>query len=245
MLLLFLALCPQDSPLESVQKSLAKTAESSYAYKVTGRFERSGEWVPPGLLTARIDAFDSARNGMALLVKGPDGLWKTPGERMGELVEKPDKVTGDMIKTLEEAEPPHVMVADLVRLADKATKGDDIVLDGTKCARYTLTFSKELLKAFLEKQMAKSIERGTIAKPDAVKWSTLEGSLRVYVDRQDGFLAKVIDKRSVKTEYKRSGAADVKVYENEFEFDFNGWGKATASLPVEVKEKLGIKEEKK
>jgi hypothetical protein len=240
-LALALALLQEDA-LGAVRNALEKTESQSYYYAVEGRFKRTGEWVPPGLLTARIDTFQSARHGQTILVKGPEGLWKTPGERLGELVEKPDKEAADRVKTLEEAEPPHKILRELLDLADKAVKGDDREMDGVKCAVYTVSYSKERLRTYLEKQMEKSIQRGTLAKPDEVKWSTLKGSLRLYVSKGDGAVARVVDERSVKIEYKQSGAPDSRTYTNEMTFEISGWGKAAAELPAEIKDKLGIQE---
>src|SRR6185295_19388198 len=90
----------EPSPVDAVKSAIEPTAKSSYAYRVGGRFKREGVFVPPDLLTARIGAFQSARNGTKILVKGPEGLWKTPDERLGEQVEGTPPEAADMVTTL-------------------------------------------------------------------------------------------------------------------------------------------------
>ncbi|HEU4339829.1 MAG TPA: hypothetical protein VFS19_07150, partial [Planctomycetota bacterium] len=91
------------APIDVVKAAIEATAKASYAYRVGGRFTRQGVFVPPDLLTARIDGFQSARNGARILVKGPEGLWKTPDERIGEQVEGTPPEVADKVTTLREA----------------------------------------------------------------------------------------------------------------------------------------------
>src|SRR5258705_2367917 len=104
----------EPSPVDAVRSAIKVTSESSYAYAVKGRFSREGVFAPPGVLTARIDAFQSARNGATILVKGPEGLWKTPDERIGERVEGTPADVADKVTSLVEAEPPHAMLTALL-----------------------------------------------------------------------------------------------------------------------------------
>ena len=60
-LLLFI---PQDDPVAVVRKALEKTEAASYSYIVSGRFDRTGEFVPPAILTSRIGSLEAARNGL-------------------------------------------------------------------------------------------------------------------------------------------------------------------------------------
>src|SRR5262245_44101954 len=82
-----LLLLQEPTPVDAVKAAIETTASSSYAYRVGGRFRREGVFVPPDVLTARIEGYQSARNGSKILIKGPEGLWKTPDERIGEQVE--------------------------------------------------------------------------------------------------------------------------------------------------------------
>ncbi len=236
-LLLFVS---QDDPVAVVRKALEKTEAASYSYTVSGRFDRTGEFVPPAILTARIGTLEAARNGGNLVIKWPDGKWKTSAELVGEELDKRDQETIDKLRTLQDGEAPHVRVRELLDLVEKGTKGEDTEVDKTPCSVFTLRFSKERLKLYLERQIETAVARGSLRKPDAIKWSTLEGSLKVFVEKSEGWLAQVVDERSVKIEYKQSASGDQKVFECKFVYDFNGWGKTTAGIPAEVKEKLGM-----
>ncbi len=226
-----------DASLEPVRKAIGKTGESSYAYHVRGRFDRSGEFRPPDLLTSRIKQYRAVRRGKKLLVKGIEGLWLAPGERAGERSGRPPQDDEAIRRTLREAAPPHRMLEELLAIVKHAHPPQDREISGELCRRYRLIFDRDKLKAALERQMQKSIAAGTLEKPDATLWTSLKGYLYVYVSRKHGRLLKVSDVRSVKLAY---GKEREPRYENELTLEFSSWGKATASIPSEVKEKLAI-----
>jgi hypothetical protein len=246
---LSLALClslqaaSADEHLDALRKAVDKTGSAAYSYQVKGRFERAGEFVPEALLTSRIKLYQSARHGEKILVKGPEGLWKTPEERIGEKVEKPDPDAAAMVRTLQEAEAPHRMAAELLKSVARGRAPEDRELDGIPCRRYQLGFTAESVRASLEKQIEKALKAGTLERPDEIQWGTAKGSLRIYVHRLDGRLVKLIDERLVRMAYKRDESTQIKIYKTDMELDFRDWGRAQAALPPEVKEKLGIKEE--
>lgn len=230
--------------LKAVAKALETTASRPYAYQVRGRFERGGEWAPPDLLSSRMKQYQSARKGELILVKGPEGLWKTPEERLGEQVEKPDPDAADIVRTLSGAEPAHRFVARLLEDVEKGREPEDRDVDGLPCRRYQLYYATSALKEGLQRQLDKATAAGGIAKPDEIRWSSsLKGSLRIYIVRADGRLLKAVEERSVKIAYKvPESAPEVKAYKLETEIEVLDWGKAAPQLPPEIKERLGIKD---
>jgi hypothetical protein len=223
------------SAIDDIKSAVDNTSQSSYAYRVGGRFVREGVFTPPDLLTARIDGFQSARSGTKILIKGPEGLWKTPDERIGEQVEGTPAVVADKVATLREAERPHRMLSEL--LAD--VKGAPArVASG----EYRLAYDPEKVRAYLQKEIEKAVERKTLDKPDQISWETASGTLRVHVARPAGTILKFSDERSVSIGYRRGeGALERRRYRTEMEFELSAHGTAKIELPDEVKEKLGIK----
>jgi hypothetical protein len=220
--------------VDDLKAAIETTAASPYAYRVGGRFKREGVFAPPDVLTARIDGYQSARNGAKILVKGPEGLWKTPDERIGEQVEGTPADVADKVTTLREAERPHEMLATLLAEV-KAGKGR---ADG---GVFTLAFDPEKVRTYMRKELDKAVERRTIPRPDSVSWDTAEGKLVVHVDKA-GRIAKFRDERSVSIRYRRAGEPDEKKrYKTEMEFELFDHGVASINLPAEVKERLGIK----
>ncbi|HYF00491.1 MAG TPA: hypothetical protein VEJ18_16345 [Planctomycetota bacterium] len=237
-----LAQAADDEHLAAIRTSLEKTASSPYAYEVRGRFERAGEWHPPGVLTSRVKQYQSARNGERLLVKGPEGLWLTAEERLGEKVERPDPLAADVVRGLQGADAPHRIVA---RWLEEVTRGrapEEREIEGTPCLRYSLYYTPTALRRMLEAHLEKSIAAGNIAKPDEVRWASgLKGTLRVYVVKKDGRLLRAVEERSVKIAYKvPDQAPDVKTYKLETELVLSAWGTAELRLPPEVKDRLGL-----
>jgi len=232
-----MALWPTQEPsaAEAVKVAIETTAKSSYFYQVGGRFKREGVFVPPDLLTARIDGFESARNGTKILVKGPEGLWKTPDERLGEQVEGTPPDVADKVTTLREAERPHEMLATL--LADvKSGKERDTA------GSFTFTYDPEKVRAYLRKELDKAVERKTIAKPDSVAWDTAEGKLMVILKKPGGPILKFWEMRAVSIRYKREGEAEVrKSYRTAMDFQLSQHGEANVELPPEVKDRLALK----
>jgi hypothetical protein len=232
-----------DEHLEAVRKAIAKTAASSYAYEVKGKYERSGEFGPDDVLTSRIKQYQSARRGELILVKGPEGLWKTPDERLGEKVERPDPEAAPIVRILQETEPPHRILERALACVEKGRAPEDREVDGVLCQRYVLALTPGPLKEYLTAQIEKAVKAGTLARPDEIRWSSsMKGSIAVYVSKKDGRLVKVKDERSVKVATKVPDAQpDVKTYKLEMEFDFSRWGDARPELPKEVKDRLGLK----
>jgi hypothetical protein len=226
----------EPAPLDAVKAAIKSTSESSYAYQVGGRFKREGIFVPPDLLTARIDGFQSVRHGAKILVKGPEGLWKTPDERIGEQVEGTPPEVADKVTTLREAERPHEMLRDL--LAD-VKSGSALETPGS----YSFAYDPAKVRTYLRKEMDKAIERGTVPKPDVVSWDTAEGRLRVHLSKPGGVIVKFSETRSVSIRYKREGEPeDRRRYKTEMEFELSSHGTAKVDLPDEVRKRLGLKE---
>lgn len=239
---LLIALLQDDAPVDAVKKAVEKTAGGAYFYKVTGKYERSGEFKPDAILSCTIKSYRSARNGDRILVKGPEGLWKTPDERLGETTENKDPEAADIVATLRDAEAPHKMVLALFELVDKGRRSDDKTIDTVRCRVYTFKIREDKLKEGLDRQLTKAVEGKTIPKPETIHWNSIKSSVRIYVDAKDGYLVHVYDDRSVKIGYKASGTEEQKLYKNEMEFVFSGYGEAKVNLPKEVKEKLGIED---
>jgi hypothetical protein len=237
-----LAVAAQE-PAEAVKGATLKTGETSYSYRVKGRFERSGESSPGGLLTSRIRHYQSARRGQLVLVKGPEGLWKTPEERLGERVENPAADEADIVRALQEGGPPHDMALELLAMAGKAGAPEDREVDGVMCLRYAIPYAAEPLRASLERQIDRAVQSGSLDKPSEVRWSTMKGGLRAYVDKARGRLVKLVDERSVKVACERDAGPELKTYKTELEVEFSRWGEAKVALPKEVKDRLGIEEE--
>jgi hypothetical protein len=242
---LLLFLFPQDPHLDAIKKVLQQAGEEGYAYRVKGRFERDGEFLPGPILTSRMKIYQSARHAEKLLVKGPDGLWKTAEDRLGEKTEKgADPEAADIVRTLQGAEAPHRIVELLLGEVDKGREPEDREVEGVMCRRYVLYYRPAALKESLEKMMEKAIEKRTLTRPDEIRWSSsARGTLRIYVSRKDGRLVKAIDERSVKIAYKvPEQQPDLKTYKTEMEFEFTDAGKAKLQLPKEVRERLEIKD---
>jgi hypothetical protein len=231
-----------DPCLEAVKQAIGKTIPGGYVYEVKGKYERSGEFVPEAVLTSRIKQYQSIRNGERILVKGPEGLWRTPEERLGEKVEKPDPEASAIVRVLEETEPPHTILERALTAVGPGSGPEDREVNGFLCQRYVFPLRTAPLKEYLEQHLEKAIKAGTVPRPDEVRWtSTMKGTLAVYIDRKDGRLVRIRDDRSVKIAYKPAeGQADLKTYKLEMEFDFSSWGQAKAAIPREVREKLGL-----
>ena len=243
-LCLVLLFAAQDEPLEALRKVLRTAGDEGYAYRVKGRFERDGEVLPDGILTSRMKIYQSARHAEKILVKGPEGLWKTPEERLGEKTEKIDPDAADIVRTLEGAEAPHRILEALLADVDKGREPEEREVEGVMCRRYVLYYKAPALRESLEKMIEKAVEKRTLTRPDEVRWSsTARGSLRIYVGKKDGRLVRAVDERSVKIAYKvLEQQPDLKTYKTEMEFDFSDPGKAKLSLPTEVKNRLDIKD---
>lgn len=242
-LLLLLPLLAQSDPaLDDVRKVLKAAGDEGYAYTVKGRFEREGEVLPDAILTSRMKVYQSARHGEKILVKGPEGLWLTPEERLGEKTEKIDPDAADIVRTLQGAEAPHRILEGLLADVDKGWDPEERDVDGVPCRRWVLYYKAPALKESLEKMMQKAIDKKTLTRPDEVRWSSsAKGSLRIYAGRKDGRLIKAVDERSVKIAYKvPDQQPEVKVYSTKMEFDLSDWGKAVPQLPKEVKQRLEI-----
>jgi hypothetical protein len=224
---------------EALRRALENTAAQAYAYQVKGRFERAGEWTADGVLTSRMKQYLSARVGEKILVKGPEGLWKTPDERIGERVENPDPEAVDIVRTLSGAEPPHRLVERLLQDVTRIREPEERELEGVPCERYSLYYKSDVLKDALQKALEKAIAAG-LPKPDEIRWSSgLKGQLRVYVRKKDRRLWKAVEERSVKLAYKvPDGPPEVKTYKLEMELTLGE--AAPPQLPPEVKERLGL-----
>jgi hypothetical protein len=225
----------ESGPLETVKAAIEATAQSSYSYRVGGRFKREGVFEPPDLLTARIDGFQSARNGTKILVKGPEGLWKTPDERIGEQVEGTPPDVADKVTTLREAERPHEMLSTLLAevKSGKKTEGSE---------SFTFAYDPEKVRTYLRKELDKAVERHSIAKPDSVAWETAEGRLRVHLAKGGSAILRFSEERSVSIRYKREGEPEERrKYRTEMEFELMSHGTATIDLPEEVRKRLGLK----
>jgi len=244
--ILLLPLLVQGDPhLEAIRQGLRATGEEAYSYRVKGRFEREGESLPGPILTSRMKVYQSARNGEKILVKGPDGLWRTPEDRLGEKTQRIDPDAADIVHTLEGAEAPHRIVEALLVDVDRGREPEDRELEGVMCRRYVLYYRLPALKESLEKMMEKAVEKKLLTKPDEIRWiSSAKGTLRIYFSKKDGRLVKAVDERSVKIAYKvPDQQPDIKTYRTEMDFELADWGKAKLQLPPEVKERLNLKEE--
>ena len=228
--------------MEAVRTAIERTAAERYSYRVRGKFDRTGEFKPTAVLTATIASFRSARNGGVIFVKGPEGLWKTPDERLGEQVQNPDKEAVEIVQTLWDAEPPHRMLLEILPKLEKGRTADDKKMDGIQCKAYYFRVEEATLRPSIERQLQKAIDGGAIPKPDTIQWSTLKSSVRIYVDRSDGTLVHVYDERSVKIAYKGSGTEESRLYRNDMEYTFSGHAQAKLQLPKEILERLGIEE---
>jgi hypothetical protein len=244
-ILLLPLLLQADPHLEAIHSGLRDTGNEAYSYRVKGRFEREGESLPGPILTSRMKVYQSARHGEKILVKGPDGLWRTPEDRLGEKTEKVDPDAADIVRTLQGAEAPHRIVEALLADVDKGREPEDRELEGVMCRRYVLYYRLPALKESLEKMIEKAVEKKLLTRPDEIRWSSsAKGSLRIYFSRKDGRLLKAVDERSVKIAYKvPDQQPELKTYRTEMDFELADWGKAKPQLPQEVKARLEIKED--
>jgi len=235
----------QQDPAEAIRKTIQKTADEGYAYEVKGKYDRAGEWAPAGVLTSRIKLYQSVRYGEVILVKGPEGLWKTPDERIGEKLQKgADPEAEPIVRLLQETEPPHKILERALDQASKVLDPEDHEVNGVMCRRYILPLKKEPLKESLQQHLDKAVKAGAVERPDEVHWAFLRGSVAVYVARDKGTLRKIKDERSVEIAYKVPDSSPrTKKYKLEWDFEFTKPGEARLTLPKEVKERLGIKEE--
>ena len=245
LLLLSLLLQAPDPHLDAIRKILRTAGEEKYAYRVKGRFEREGEYLPGPVLTSRMKVYQSARSGDRILVKGPDGLWRTAEDRLGEKTQKTDPDAADIVRTLQGAEAPHAILEALLLEVDKGRDPEDREVEGVMCRRYILYYRATALKESLEKMIDKAVEKKTLTRPDEIRWSSsAKGTLRIYVSRKDGRVVKAVDERSVKIAYKvPDQQPELKTYKTEMEFEFSEWREAKLQIPKEVKERLEIKDE--
>jgi Ca2+-transporting ATPase len=85
-------------------------------------------------------------------------------------------------------------------------------------------------------RMAVLASNATLQNPDYP-----EKEWKFLGDTTEAARVRAVDERSVKLAYaKTGGTTDIKLYKNEFEFDFSGHGKTQLSLPREVRERLKI-----
>ncbi len=236
---------PAEDPVQAVRAALEKTGRSPYAYTVSGKYERAGEFAPPDTLTSRIRTYQSVRHAGRVLVKGPEGLWKAPEERLGEQTQKPDPDAAEIVRMLHEADAPHRMIAEILSEAKAAGDPQDREADGVPCRRYLFAFPKDVLRASLEKRIAKAVAAGAMDRPHEVQWGTAKGGLRIYTERKGGRLFRAVDDRSVKFSYARPEGPDVRTYRVEIEVACSDWGRAEVSLPREVKDRLGLRDEER
>ena len=238
-------LAPAGDPADQVRDAIKKTADEGYAYEVKGKYDRAGEWLPAGVLTSRIKLYQSVRFGEAILVKGPEGLWKTPDERIGEKLQKgADPEAEPIVRLLQETEPPHKILERALEQSSKVLDPEIRDIDGLACRRYLIPIKKETLKESLQIHLDKAVKAGTVERPDETHWSLMRGSVIVYVARDKGTLRKFRDERSVEIAYKvPDSSPKTKRYKIEWEFDLTQGGEAKLQLPKEVKERLGIKED--
>ena len=174
-----------------------------------------------------------------MLVYGPAGLWRTPKESLGEKVEKGDPEAPRIIRTLEDATPPHEIVA---RLLDQVMKGRKPELrhyDGVLCRRYLLSYSRKMVEKSLGDQLKKSIKDGDLPEPDRVYWPSSRGRLMIYVTPKDGRLFRVLDHRTVKITWNE-GDERPKSYRLIMEYRFSEREKDSPSIPPEVRTRLSI-----
>ncbi len=231
------------SAAEQAKAAAEKTAAAGYAYRVAGRFERTGSWMPEGVLAARIRDFQSARHEDKILVKGPEGLWKTPGERIGEATEKEQRDVADIMKVLEEARAPHRIAFERLAEATKVVEGERVDVDGKTPSRaYWLSFPEKKTRDELQEQLDLDVKRGKLDKPDEVVWSQMKGNVMLYARESDGLLVRLVETSSVKITYKKENQRpDEKKYELRLTINISEHGQAKLDLPVEIKERLGLK----
>jgi hypothetical protein len=242
--LVLAALAAQDHA-EAIRQTIKRTADEGYAYEVKGKYDRGGEWVPAGVLTSRIKQYQSVRFGDAILVKGPEGLWKTPDERIGEKLQKGgDPEAEPIVRLLQETEAPHKILERALDQATRVLDPEDHEVNGVMCRRYLLPLKKEPLKESIQQHLDKAVKAGAVERPDEVHWAFMRGTVAVYIARDKGTLRKIKDERSVEIAYKvPDSSPKTKKYKLEWDFDFTQAGEAKLTLPKEVKERLGIKEE--
>lgn len=236
----WLQAAPPDEILQALRECLRKTAAAGYAYRVRGRHERAGEYLPEGLLVSRVRQYRSVRLGHRVLVRGPEGLWKTPGERIGESVERPDPESDAIVRLLADAAPPHEILDRTLHGVERGRPPEERVLEGLPCLRYRLAFRDAFLKESLAAQIDKAVRAGTLRCPDEIRWATtLHGAIALTVRRADGLILGARDERSVKVVYRRpDGPPEVKTYRLEMEFEFSDWGAVRADIPPEVRARL-------
>jgi len=231
-------------PAADAAKTCAeKAGAAGYAYRVAGRFERTGSWMPEGVLAARIRDFQSARHDDRILVKGPEGLWKTPGERVGEATEKEQKDVADIMKVLEEARAPHKIALGFLAEATRVVEGERVDVDGRTPSRaYWLSFPEKKTRDELQEQLDLDVKRGKLDKPDEVLWARMKGNVLVYARESDGLLVRLVETSSVTIAYKKENQRpDEKRYELKLTVNLSDHGQAKLELPVEIKERLGLK----
>ncbi|HXG62260.1 MAG TPA: hypothetical protein VNO22_12835 [Planctomycetota bacterium] len=235
---------PPDATLEAIRDALRRTAAAGYSYRVRGRYERAGEYLPDGLLVSRVRQYRSVRLGERILVRGPEGLWKTPGERIGESVERPDPEAEAIVRLLTDARPPHEILACALDAVKGGRPPEEREIEGVACLRTLLPYRETFLKESLSAQIEKAVRAGTLQAPDEIRWnSTLRGTIAFTVRRADGLVLRVRDERSVKVAYaRRDGPPEVRTYRLDMEFEFSDWGAARADVPPEVRARLESKD---
>jgi hypothetical protein len=241
-LLIALLALQEPAPADSARAAVERTAGVAYAYRAAGRFERSGEWTPDGVLSARIREFQSARRDERIFVKGPEGLWRTPKEHLGETTENAPADIADVMRVLESARAPHAMAAALIATAVRVAPTAEAAVDGAPCRVYFLALPDKRIRDELEEQIAKETESGALGKPDETVWSSMRGGARLFVRAADGYLARVTEESSVKIVYRRENERpDEKSYKLQFTLSLSDFGKAKLELPPEAKQKLGVR----
>ena len=169
-------------------------------------------------------------------MRGPAGLWKRPEERLGEEVENPDPDAADIVRTLAEAEHPHLMVKYLIGMSLGLRGPVDREVNGVRCRRYMLALDRKKVREELEPRIERAVQAGILERPDDIWWSSARAKAWIYIDRESGRLVRVVDDRSIKVAYKTEGRDRTRTYKTEMVVVFSDWGGAKSELPPGLKD---------
>ncbi|MHC4607685.1 MAG: hypothetical protein ACYTAF_12285 [Planctomycetota bacterium] len=237
--LLLALLAAQEKPGADVRKALEKAGKKGYTYRVEGKHVRTGEFEPGPLLHSRVKRYRSVRYRHKVLIKGPAGLWKEPGEMKGEKTQNPDPEAVKIMRVLTQAEAPHTMGLGMLRQTKSGLKEGTARISGVQCDRWIFTYNDDYLKSYLLGRITKAAREKRIREPGEIYWKTMKGKFVVYVGKKEGQVVRIFDERKVKLRYRKREEREV--YTVHIRVDFDDIGDAKADVPDEVRERLGLK----
>lgn len=223
------AFADDKSDLQDSAKKLSE--QKNYGFKGSFKlpmgnqnFSFEGVAAPPDVMVIKGQMFEAAKKGDKARVKF-QGQWRDPDDMNG----------GNFGVRISDAfEPPHARFKQVCENLKEVEKKGEEKVGGVKCRVY---------KAKVEGDSVKDVlllgKLGGDMLDQFVDWSAATVTFTFYVGDEDNLLRKVSEEASLSID-AMGNPMDINL---ETEWEFSRFGEARTTLPKEVKEELGIKDE--